>query len=75
MMMMMNRTGRLVTGLIVGSLAGAAAGRMFAPRTGRESRGAIWHQSGHYVGTLRKRLKRRSFANGLPDPTDTRVEV
>ncbi len=74
-MKMRNRTGRFAIGLIVGSLAGAAAGMMFAPRTGREVRDSARRQSGHYVGTLLKRLKMNRCANGQPDRTYFQVEV
>ncbi len=74
-MKMGNKTSRFATGLIVGSLAGAAAGMMFAPRTGRENRDAVRRQSGRYAGTLLKRLKMNSCANGLPDRTYFQVEV
>ena len=74
-MKMSNKTGRFATGLIVGSLAGAAAGMMFAPRTGRETRDAARRQTGHYVGTLRERFKGNSSANGLQDRRDSHVEA
>ncbi len=70
-----SKTGRFVTGLIVGSLVGAAAGMIFAPRPGRETRDAVQHQTVHYVGTLRRRFERNSSANGLQDRTDAQVEV
>ena len=74
-MKMRNKTGRFATGLIIGSLAGAAAGMMFAPRPGRETRNTVRRQTGHYVGTLREGFKRNRSANGLQDQTDARVEV
>ena len=74
-MKMGNKTGRFATGLIIGSLAGAVAGMMFAPRTGRETRDSVRRQTGHYVGTLRKRFKRNCSANGLQDRTDSHVEA
>ena len=74
-MKMRNRTGRFVTGLIIGSLAGAAAGMMFAPRPGRETRDSVRRQTGHYVGTLRESFKRNSSASQLQDRMDARVEV
>ena len=74
-MKMGNKTGRFATGLIIGSLAGAAAGMMFAPRTGRETRDSVRRQTGHYVGTLRKRFKRNGSVNGLQDRTDSHVEA
>ncbi len=74
-MKMRNRTARFATGLIVGSLAGAAAGMMFAPKAGRETRDSVRRQSGRYAGTLLKRLKMNRCANGLPDRTYFQVEV
>ncbi len=72
-MMTRNKTGRFVTGLIVGSLTGAAVGLLFAPRTGRESRGVVRHKSGHYVGTLRERLGGCGATNGTKEHADTHV--
>ncbi len=74
-MMMRNKTGRFVTGLIVGSLTGAAVGLLFAPRSGRESRDVVRHKSGHYVGTLRERFGRCGANNGAKGNADTHVEV
>ena len=74
-MKMRNRTGRFFTGLIIGSLAGAAAGMMFAPRPGRETRDSVRYQTGHYLGTLRESFKRNSSASRLQDRMDARVEV
>ncbi len=74
-MKMGSKTGRFATGLIIGSLAGAAAGMMFAPRTGREIRDSVRRQTGHYVGTLRESFKRNSSASRLQDRMDARVEV
>ena len=74
-MKMRNKTGRFATGLIIGSLAGAAAGMMFAPRPGREIRDSVRYQTDHYVGTLRERFKRNSSASRLQDRMDARVAV
>ncbi len=73
--MMRNKTGRLVTGLIVGSLTGAAVGLLFAPRTGRETQKVIKHKTGHYVGTLRERFGRCGANNGAQENAPTHVEV
>ncbi len=74
-MMMRNKTGRFVTGLIVGSLTGAAVGLLFAPRSGRESRDVVRHKSGHYVGTLRERFGRCEATNGTKENASGPVEV
>ncbi len=61
---MFNRN-KLVTAVMVGAAAGAVAGLMFAPKTGKETRrivsaraGEARHKTGHYVGSLRQRLHR-----------------
>ncbi len=74
-MMMRNKTGRFVTGLIVGSLTGAAVGLLFAPRTGRGTQKVVNHKTGHYVGTLRERLGRCRANNGAQEHAHTPVEV
>ncbi len=74
-MMMRNKTGRFVTGLIVGSLTGAAVGLLFAPRSGRETRDVVRHKTGHYVGTLRERFGRCGATNGAKENAPTQVEV
>ncbi len=74
-MMMRNKTGRFVTGLIVGSLTGAAVGLLFAPRSGRESRDVVRHKSGHYAGTMRERFGRCGPNNGAEEHAHTNVGV
>ena len=56
--MMRNKTGRLVTGLIVGSMVGGTVGLVLAPLSGRETREVVKHKTGHYVGTLRERFEK-----------------
>ncbi len=74
-MMMRNNTGRCVTGLIVGSLTGAAVGLLFAPRTGRETQKVVKHKTGHYVGTLRERFGRCGANNVGEEHARTNVGV
>ncbi len=73
--MMRNKTGRLVTGLIVGSLMGGTVGLVLAPLSGRETRDVVKHKTGHYVGTLRERFGRCGANNGAKENTHTQVEV
>jgi gas vesicle protein len=56
---------KLVTAVVAGAAAGAVAGLMFAPKTGKETRhivatraGEARHKTGHYVDTLRQKLHR-----------------
>ena len=74
-MMMGNKTGRFVTGLIVGSLMGGTVGLLFAPRSGKETREVVRHKTGHYVGTLRERFGRSRATNRAKEHTDAQVEV
>ncbi len=74
-MIMKNKTGRFVTGLIIGSLTGAAVGLLIAPLSGRETRDVVRHKSGHYVGTLRERFGRCRANNVVEEHAHTHVEV
>ncbi len=74
-MMTRNKTGRFVTGLIVGSLMGGTVGLILAPRSGRETRDVVRHKTGHYVGTLRERFGRCGATNGHKENAPTHVEV
>ncbi len=73
--MMRNKTGRLVTGLIVGSLMGGTVGLVLAPLSGRETRDVVKHKTGHYVGALRERFGRCRPSNGAEEHAPTPVEV
>ncbi len=72
--MMRNKTGRLVTGLIVGSLMGGTVGLVLAPLSGRETRDVVKHKTGHYVGALRERFGRCRASNGAKENAPTKVE-
>jgi len=74
-MMMRNKTGRFVTGLIVGSLMGGTVGLVLAPLSGRETRKVVKHKTGHYVGTLRERLGSCKDSNGAKQHAHPHVEV
>ena len=74
-MTMRNKTGLFVTGMIVGSLAGAAVGVLVAPQPGRETRRLVRHKTGHYVGSLRERFRRSGGTNGAQEHTDSQVEA
>ncbi len=74
-MMMSNKSGLFVAGLIVGSLTGATAGLLFAPHSGRETRAVVRHKTGHYVGTLRERFGRCGATNGAKEHLHSHMEV
>ncbi len=61
----MTNRNKLVTTVVAGAAAGAVAGLMFAPKTGKETRhivstraGEARHKTEHYVGSLRQRIRR-----------------
>ena len=74
-MMMRNKTGRFVTGLIAGSLMGGTVGLLLAPRSGIETRDVVRHRTGHYVGTLRERFGKCGATNGAKEHAPTQVEA
>ncbi len=74
-MMTRNKPGLFVAGLIFGSLTGAAAGLLFAPQSGRETRDVVRHKTGHYVGTLRERFGRSRATNGAKEHSGDHVEI
>ena len=74
-MLMRNKTGRFVTGMVVGSLTGAAAGLLFAPRSGRETRDVVKHKTGHCLGTLWERFGRSGATNGTVKHSDSHMEI
>ena len=73
--MIRNKTGRLVTGLILGSLMGGTVGLVLAPLSGRETRYVVKHKTGHYVGALRERFGRCRASNGAEEHAHTNVGV
>ena len=73
--MMRKKTGRLVTGLIVGSLMGGTVGLVLAPLSGRETRDVVKHKTGHYVGALRERFGKCRASNGVEEHAHTKVGV
>ncbi len=69
--MMRNKTGRLVTGLILGSLMGGTVGLVLAPLSGRETREVVKHKTGHYVGALRETFGRCRASKVVEEHTRT----
>ena len=64
-------SGRLIIGLVLGSVAGAAVGLLVAPKTGKEAREIVRHKTGDYAGTLRERFGR----DGTGEQSNRRVEA
>ncbi len=72
---------KFVTGLIAGAAVGTAAGLLFAPKPGKETRevvsaraGDLRQKAGSYVGTMRQRMGKggngqasETSSNDLPE--------
>ncbi len=48
--------GRFISGIIAGGVAGAAAGLLFAPRSGKETRQVLRHKADDGVTAFRERF-------------------
>ena len=78
----MTSSNKLITGLVAGALVGAAAGILFAPKPGRESRiivGAkaeeIRSKTGGYIGTVKEKIKRGRGADAVEEPSENGVQT
>ena len=69
------KSGRLIMGMIVGALAGAAAGLLVAPQPGRDTREVIRRKTGGYVAILREKFRRNITVNGAEQPANSHAEV
>ena len=78
----MTRSNKLITGLVAGALVGAAAGLLFAPKPGKESRtivgtkaGEIRNKTGEYFGTIREKIKRGRSADSVEEPSENGIQT
>ena len=69
------KSGRFITGMIVGAFAGAAAGLLVAPQPGRQTREVFRRKTGDYVGILREKFRRNISVNGAEEPANSHAEV
>ncbi len=78
----MTRSNKLITGLVAGALVGAAAGILFAPKPGRESRGIVGAKAGEfraktggYIGTVKEKIRRNRSADTVEEPSENGVQT
>jgi gas vesicle protein len=75
--MKMAKANRIITGLIAGSIIGAVAGLLIAPKSGKETREIVGTRAGElreraeeYVGNLRERFRRQREEGGIEEPSE-----
>ncbi len=78
----MTRSNKLITGLVAGALVGAAAGILFAPKPGRESRGIVGAKAerirtktGTYIGTVKQKIRKSRSTDSVEEPSENGVQT
>ena len=78
----MTKRNSLIVGLLTGAAAGAVAGLLLAPKTGKENRQIIAARAtqakqkvGDYVGSLRQRVRREQAPESAEEDSDNHLEV
>ncbi len=78
----MTSSNKLITGLLAGALVGTAAGILFAPKPGRESRvivgtkaGEIRNKTGEVIETVKEKIKNRRSADTVEEPSENGVQT
>ena len=78
----MSTSNKLFSGLVVGALVGAAAGILFAPKPGRESRGIVGakageirNKTGEVIGTVKEKIRRGRSAESVEEPSENGVQT
>ena len=78
----MTSSSKLITGLVAGALVGAAAGILFAPKPGKESRGIVGakaeeirNKTGEVIGTVKEKIKRNRSTAKVEEPSENGVQT
>ncbi len=78
----MTKSNKLITGLVAGALVGAAAGLLFAPKPGKESRtivgtkaGEIRNKTGEYIGTVKEKIRKSRSTDSVEEPSENGVQT
>ena len=73
---------KFVTGLIAGAAVGTAAGLLFAPRPGKDTRQEVAarasdlrQKAGSYVGTMRQRMRKVGSGQASEASSNDHVEA
>ena len=75
----MSSVNKIVTGLIAGVAVGAVVGLLFAPKPGKVTRRFVGirarRMTGEYVGSLRRRMQRRSGVGVVEESANGHVSA
>lgn len=78
----MTSSNNLITGLVAGAIIGAAAGILFAPKPGRETRQVVGtkavdlrDKAGDYIGNLKDRIRKGRETEAVEEYSDNGVRT
>ena len=78
----MTSSNNLITGLVTGAIIGAAAGILFAPKPGRETRQVVGtkavdlrDKAGDYIGNLKDRIRKGRETEAVEEYSDNGVRT
>ena len=78
----MTRSNKLITGLVAGVLVGAAAGILFTPKPGKESRGIVGtkaeemrNKTSAYIGTVKEKIRKGRTADTIEETSENGVQT
>ncbi len=71
----MTSSNKLITGLATGAIIGAAAGILFAPKPGKETRRVVGAKAGGYLGNLRDKIKKARGSEAVEQYSDNGVQT
>ena len=78
----MTSRNNLITGLLAGAIIGAAAGILFAPKPGRETRQVVGakavdlrDRAGGYIGNIKERIRKTRGAEAVEEYSDNGIQT
>ena len=78
----MTSRNNLISGLLAGAIIGAAAGILFAPKPGRETRQVVGaravdlrDRAGGYIGNLKDRIRKARGTEAVEEYSDNGVQT
>ena len=71
----MTSSNKLISGLAAGAIIGAAAGILFAPNPGKETRQVVGAKAVGYIGNLRGKIKKVRGTEAVEQYSDNGVQT